>query len=258
MPPPPPPPPPTRGQRIVRILVNPFYAAKLVFLPSRPDRIEDLTVRKLQIWRTVVGIAVWVWMMITYGMVASAGDAGDAAGERLNQSWYSIMALTVTFPIVVGGFVYATRGPRRRIYLRRALRSFGSVLAIVGGVFTFVVGAAPEFKWFRDLVGAPGKVIGAVVLLWMIGFVLYGMVLALVHVVRTADIHELVPPLLATILVWEMAIVDLATGAYPDVPLLTRVGFILGAPVSVSVLAAWEYRRLHRHHGLTLRGALMR
>lgn len=255
VPPPPPPRPPTRRERIVRILLNPFYAARLVFRPSRPDRAVDGTVRKLQVWRTVLGVGAWFWLMITYNAVK---DVGDVAGERINDSWSSVLALACTFPVVVGAFAYAARGGLRRVYLRRALRSLGAVGALLGATFTFVVGVAPEFEGLRRFIGVPGKVVGAVVLLWMLGFVLYGMVLALVHVFRTADIHELVPPVLATVLVWEMALLDLVTGAYPGVPPLARVGFILGAPVSVTVLAVWEIHRLRRHHGLTLRGALHR
>lgn len=76
------------------------------------------------------------------------------------------------------------------------------------------------------------------------------------HVFRTADIHEVVPPILATFLVWEMAIMDVATGAYENVPPLARIAFMAGAPVTVTALSAWEAYRLRRYHGLRLRAAL--
>ncbi|MGP3922866.1 hypothetical protein [Streptomyces sp. 8N616] len=254
----------------MHIVLSPFYAAKLVFQPSRPDRIEDPTVKKLQVWRTVLGVAAWVSLTVAYSTINNADDIKVAAHERFNQAWFSTLALSCTFPVVVGAFVFATRGSLRRVYLRRALRPLGALLA-VNGAGGLVIGASLGIQHF---VGLPGKLISAVVLLWAMGFVLYGMVLALVHVFRTADIHELVPPTLAPILVWEMAILDLITGSYADVPLLNqlgyitgsyadvplliRVGFILGAPVSVTALSWWEAHRLRRHHGLTLRGALLR
>lgn len=206
----------------------------------------------------MLGVAAWLWLMITYSSVSDAGDVEAVASDRLNQGWFSVMALTCTFPIMVGAFVYAARDGMRRVYLRRALRPLGAVLALIGSAFGFVLGAAPEFQGFRDLIGLPGKIIGVLVLLWAIGFFLYGMVLVLLHVFRTADIHELVPPMLATALVWEMAILDLVLGTYAEVPLVTRIGFILGAPVSVTALSWWETHRLRHHHGLTLRGALRR
>ncbi|QKW05884.1 hypothetical protein HUT18_05245 [Streptomyces sp. NA04227] len=68
----------------------------------------------------------------------------------------------------------------------------------------------------------------------------------------------MVPPLLTVVLVWVMAVRDLFTGAYEGTPLPVRVGLVLGAPVSVSAVALWEFLRLGRHHGLMLRGALAR
>jgi hypothetical protein len=95
-------------------------------------------------------------------------------------------------------------------------------------------------------------------LLWLGPFGLYGVVQSLVHVFRTADLHETVPPLLATLLVWEVAIFELFRGTYDSVPLGVRMAFTLGAPLSVTVVAMWELRRLRTRHGITLRGALLR
>ncbi len=78
------------------------------------------------------------------------------------------------------------------------------------------------------------------------------------HVFRTADIHEVLPPILAGVLVWEMALLDVTTGAYDQAPPGVRRLFILGAPCTVTALSWWELSRLRRHHGLTLRTALRR
>jgi len=53
-----------------------------------------------------------------------------------------------------------------------------------------------------------------VVCLWSLRFALYGIGLALVHVVRAADIDDLVPPVLAIALSWKPALLDVITGAY--------------------------------------------
>ncbi|MDI3387590.1 hypothetical protein QIS99_15475 [Streptomyces sp. B-S-A8] len=80
--------------------------------------------------------------------------------------------------------------------------------------------------------------------------------LAPVHVFRTADIHDFLPPVLATLLAWEMALIDVITGAYAEVPGLVRTMFVPGAPLTVTALSAREAYRLRRRHGLTLRGAV--
>ncbi|MCX5195529.1 hypothetical protein OOK31_16720 [Streptomyces sp. NBC_00249] len=248
---------PTRGRKLLRLLLNPLYAAQLAFRPTRPGIVTDPTVRGLQVWRTVLGVAAWLALTLTYSAVSSAGDAGAVAGERLDQSWTSFLVLACTFPLVVGAFAAAARGGMRRVYLRRALRPLGAVAALMTAMATFPLAMAPESQGLRDAVGIPGKIVMGLLCLWSLGFAGYGIGLSLVHVLRTADVHELLPPVLATVLVWEMAVLDLVTGAYGQVPPGVRLVFVLGAPVTVTVLSVWELYRLHRH-GLSVRGALSR
>lgn len=253
-PPMPSPAPPRR--RVLRFVYNPFHAAQRVFRPSRPGVVEDATVRKLQLWRTVAGFVAWVWLTVTYSVISDTGEATEVVFDRLSQSWGTVLVLICTFPVVVGAFCAAARAGLRRLYLRRALKPLGAVAAVFTSMFTFPLAVAPEFGDFRDFVGVPGKVVIALLALWSLGFAIYGIGLSLVHVFRTADIHEIVPPVLATLLVWEMAIVDVATGAYGNVPPLARIAFMMGAPVTVTALSAWEMYRLRRRHGLRLRAAL--
>ncbi|MFJ2931543.1 hypothetical protein ACIO8G_02125 [Streptomyces sp. NPDC087219] len=255
---PPPRPQPSRARNILRGLYNPLYAAQRTFRPSRPGIVNDPEVRKLQLWRTGLGLVAWVGLMVTYNAIASADDVQGVAGERLDQSWSSVLVLVCTFPVVVGAFVAAARDGLRRVYLRRTLRPLGSVLAIMASMGTSALAMAPELAGLRDAVGLPGRILIVVLFLWSLGFALYGIGLSLVHVFRTADIHEVLPPILAGVLVWEMALLDVITGAYDQVPTGARVIFILGAPVTVTALSCWELYRLRRNHGLTLRTALRR
>ncbi|MCX4985732.1 hypothetical protein [Streptomyces sp. NBC_00572] len=249
---------PSRARNILRGLYNPLYAAQRTFRPSRPEIVNDREVRKLQLWRTGLGLVAWVGLMLTYKAIVTADDVQGVASERLDQSWSSVLVLVCTFPVVVGAFVAAARDGLRRVYLRRALRPIGSVLAIMVSMGTSALAMAPELAGLRDAVGLPGRILIVVLFLWSIGFALYGIGLSLVHVFRTADIHEVLPPILAGVLVWEMALLDVITGAYGQVPTGARVVFILGAPVTVTALSCWELYRLRRHHGLTLRTALRR
>lgn len=257
-PPVPPPREPSRARKILRGLYNPLYAAHRTFRPARPGIVGDRLVRRLQWWRTGLGLAAWVGLMVTYNAVTSAADVHGVASERLDQSWTSVLTLVCTFPVVVGAFVAAARDGMRRVYLRRALRPLGSVVAMMLSMGTAALAMAPELQGLRDFVGLPGKIVMVVVCLWAVCFALYGIGLSLVHVFRTADIHEVLPPFLAGILVWEMALLDVITGSYDQVPPGARAAFILGAPVTVTALSCWELYRLRRHHGLTLRTALRR
>ncbi|MGW2314883.1 hypothetical protein [Actinomadura luteofluorescens] len=231
-----------------------------VFTPSRQDRVHDPAVKKAQIWRTVVGLVAVTWMLFSYGL---ASDANAVLDDRFAQIRTTLITLAVTFPIAVVVFIAAARPPNRRLFLRRAVKPAVALITLI------VTLAAPRLATGMgyvtedtDWTAAPWRVvllfaIGAFSL-WYIPFGLYGIVQSLVHVFRTADLHDTVPPLLATLLVWEVAIFDVFQGAYGGAPLGVRLAFILGAPLSVTAVAMWELQRLRTRHGITVRGALHR
>ncbi|WP_434599714.1 hypothetical protein [Streptomyces sp. A5-4] len=220
---------------------------------------EDPTVRRIQLIRTLVGFAAVVWLALSYRLVSSAEGLVD---DRMNEVWNSVLVMAVTFPFVVGVFVALSRPPNRRLFLRRALKPPGGMLTLFGSVFMVVLLAIEDLKDARTNLLPQNEyvqVLGVLfLLLWWLPFVLYGVVQSTVTVFRTADIHDLVPPLLATTLVWELAIIDLIGGSYEGVPFFTRLLFTLGAPISVTAITMWEIRRLRTRHGITLRGALLR
>jgi hypothetical protein len=231
-----------------------------VFTPSRPDRVHDPAVKKVQVVRTVVGLVAITWMLLSYGL---ASDADAVMNDRFGQIRTTIIVLAVTFPAAVAVFIAAARPPNRRLFLRRAGKPAGALLTLVVALGTprLITGlgyVTEDTNW----TASAGRVVllfalGAF-LLWLGPFGLYGVAQSLVHVFRTADVHETVPPLLATLLVWEVALFDVFRGAYDGAPFGVRLAFILGAPISVTAVAMWELRRLRTRHGITLRGALLR
>lgn len=95
-------------------------------------------------------------------------------------------------------------------------------------------------------------------LTWMIFFGLGALVNGVANVFRTADVHEVLPPLVSVALVWVNLVVDLVSGKYGDAPDRVAAFLLWGGPLTVTCLALWELRRLRRGHGLTLRRALGR
>ncbi|WP_345491822.1 hypothetical protein [Streptomyces roseoviridis] len=232
----------------------------MVFTPSRPDRVDDPVVKRVQVVRSVVGLVAVTWMLVSYGL---ASDADAVVDDRFAQIRTTLIVLAVTFPVAVAVFIAAARPPHRRLFLRRAGKPAGALLALT------VTIAAPRLVTGLGYVhegtnwtASPGRVVLLLALgaslLWLAPFAFYGITQSLVHVFRTADLHETLPPLLATLLVWEVALFDLFRGAYDGVPLVARMAFTFGGPLSVSVVALWELRRLRTRHGITLRGALLR
>lgn len=255
---PPAPAPPGPLMRLWR-RIGPVHTARRVFRPSRPGIVEDATVARMQKIRTLVGLASMVWMSVTYKIADSIGDVVD---NRTDQSWISVLLLSVTFPVAVGILLALVPDTARRELLRRSAKCFGAIVALLAAVFVFPVIVLTGFAEGRFATGPAMTVVTVVVLavvfVWVLPFIVWGVGLALTHVFRTADIHETLPPLLAMTLVWEMALVDLFTGAYAGVPVPVRMLLVLGAPASVTAVALWELRRLRVNHGLSVQGLLMR
>lgn len=258
-PPPAPRPPRSRWIKILASLV-PFGAAYLLFVPSRPDRVEDRTVTRLQWLRAGAGLIALIWVTMAYQLVSSAGEmAMDRGAQWLESFSFAVGAL----PLVIGGFILASRPPNRRMYLRRAVRPLVALLAIFASSFMFAV-LVDVFKKFdqpidRVPVSEALLMLGeAVALLWLMGFILVGAVLCSIHLFRVADVHELLPPILAATLVWVLAIADAVSDDYAGLPFGVRLLVLLCAPLTVSAISALEIRRLRAHHGITLRQALGR
>ncbi|GHH06837.1 hypothetical protein GCM10018780_39980 [Streptomyces lanatus] len=209
--------------------------------------------------RTWVGVAAAVWMSTTYKIANSIGDAAQA---RADQSWISVLMLSVTFPVAVGVLLALVPDTARRELLRRAAKCFGAIVALIASVAVFPLIVLTGFAEGRFATNPAMTVVTAlvfvIIFVWLLPFIAWGIGLALTHVFRTADIHETMPPLLAMTLVWEMALVDLFTDAYAGVPVPVRLLLVLGAPASVTAVGLWELRRLRTRHGLVVRDLLMR
>ncbi|MGI5347414.1 hypothetical protein ACQEU8_04390 [Streptomyces sp. CA-250714] len=215
--------------------------------------------KRIQKVRTMVGLGAFLWVSLSYRL---AENLGDVAKARFDQSWITVLALSVTFPVLVGVLVALARPAQRRELLRRAARPFGAIVAIFAGMFLFPLQVLTGFGSGLFAGNLPMTILEhtatVITIVWVLPFVIYGVAMSLVHVFRTADIHETVPPLIAMTVVWEMLIVDLFTGAYAGVPGPLRMIMLVGAPVSVTAVGLWELHRLRAYYGLRLRGALLR
>ncbi|NDU71727.1 hypothetical protein GWI34_03660 [Actinomadura sp. DSM 109109] len=246
-------------------LLNPIIAGRQVARPSRPDRVDDAAVRKVQVLRAVIGLIAVVWITVSYRV---ASDAQSLAYQRADQIVMSATLLPATFPVVVGAFILGSRPGNRVLYLRRSLKPLGALLALAGTVVFFVVltSVMPDGGLIADdeqpspavYAKLLAMVVIAVVTLWAMAFLFCGATLALIHMFRTADIHEVLPPIIASLLVWELAIMDLFSHDYDALPVPARLAMLLGGPLSVTLTSLWELHRLKARHNLTLRRALGR
>ncbi|TVL94246.1 hypothetical protein [Streptomyces sp. SAJ15] len=236
----------------------PFVLALTIFAPSRLDRTDDPLITRAHIARTAVGVAATLWMIYAYPMRQSATDF---AKDRFTEVFISAGVLVVTGPIALIAFLIAARPPLRSLYLNRVGRPLLAVAAfcawpvvlwwlLAEGGLEF----AKDFGILQFVVYPLSLVAALFVLLFGLGAIVFS-----VHFTfRAADVHEILPPLLAPVLVWTMFGFQLFDDAPVAAPPAVQLLFLIAPPVSVTALSVWEVRRLRTHHGITLRRALHR
>ncbi|MEU6483429.1 hypothetical protein [Streptomyces sp. NPDC046887] len=222
---------------------------------ERPDAATDPAITWMQLARTVLGLAATGWLLYTYPLQEGAGDVLE---DQLVEALISALILVGVTPLALTAFVLAARPPLRPVYRRRLGGPLTSLGALFAGALLYGLGPI-LMEQHQD--GGGGLLLGlAASVLFLSGglFSLASAVLAVHHAFRTAEVHEVLPPLLSPVLVWAMFVVQLLDNPPVTAPLWVRITFLFGPPLSVTALSAWELRRLRVHHGRTLRGALGR
>jgi hypothetical protein len=237
-------------------LVLPFVAAMLVFLPDRRGRVVDEAVTAAQVARSVVGLAATVWLIYAY-----QADSGSVLRERVDEVRLGAVILVFAVPLVLVAFVLAA-GPRLRG--RYARRCAGPLLALALFVVSHILAWYAIPSWGLSL--PDGNLLWALVMLpvSIVAFVVLGLfsltaaAIAVTNSFRTADVHEVLPPLVSPVLVWAISAIQLFDASPVEAPAAVRMLFLIGPPLSVTALSYWELHRLRTHHGLTVRQALNR
>ncbi|WP_284574159.1 hypothetical protein [Streptomyces sp. 2P-4] len=248
-----------RRHGCVTVLAAPFVLAARVHRPGRADRLADPVVRGVALARTGVGLAATAWLFYAFTLREEAKAVVD---DRLTDLLISAAVLAVVGPLAVAAFLAAARPPLRARYRRRLggpLTAWGCLIATAG------------LQWFAlrpDLrntlfagAGDTGFLLGLLFQLgslFLLPFLLASSVLCVHHAFRTADVHEVLPPLLSPVVVLVMSVLQAVDGPPVNAPQAVWFAFLAGAPLSVTALSAWELRRLRTRYGTTLRGALGR
>ncbi|MFJ1866284.1 hypothetical protein ACIOD1_16780 [Streptomyces sp. NPDC088097] len=239
-------------------LLLPFSLAARVCRPARAGRLTDEGIERAQVARTAIGFVATAWLLFAYPLRESAVTI---LGGKFIELLISAGLLLVLVPIALAVFVYAARPPGPAFYRAR----MRGPLVALGGLFgtaLLLVLAGPtadlahwsawgEFWYVAQLL------IG-VLYLFALPFGLASAVLCVHHSFRTADVHEVLPPLVSPVLVWAMSAVQLFDAPSVAAPLGVRLLFLAAPPLSVTALSVWELRRLRVRYGVTLRGALGR
>lgn len=229
------------GRLSVASILQPKAVAQAVFHPAWIPPAVDPSVERLKRVRVIAGAVA------AFGVYTFVEGRFDFT-EVLENIVVAALVLLFITPLTVGVMLFVWRRTGRIRELRGALFNSLKLLLlfigmVVGTVLLWQLSISHGPIWTMVL-GLPA--------MWLTGFLMYGAVQLAGNFFGSAAVHRALPPLLATVTTWLMAIPDLATGDLHGLSLTMGIVFILGAPVTVTSIAALEATRLRRRHGIRL------
>ncbi|TDC20539.1 hypothetical protein E1265_21780 [Streptomyces sp. 8K308] len=258
--------------RLPRLVTRPLTIASERVSSIRPDRVQDRIVHALQWSRTALGLTATVWLVMAYPMKVGREDFVMGKLEDL------LISCGITFGVgllAVTAFISAARAPLGRRYASCLLGPGYCVVMILcgaglcwltwktlrGELFSFDIVPGDQ-SWLISVLLVVGQGVGGLIclilLLCAIPFTVVVLVYGVNSCFRLGDVHDLLPALLSPLMVWSLFILNFSDGPDVAAPPSILYTFLLGGPVSVTLLSVWETYRLRRRYGLTLRTALGR
>ncbi|MEV0292931.1 hypothetical protein [Nocardia sp. NPDC050710] len=213
-------------------LAGELFAPKNYLAPS------DVAVDRLGTLRALLGVGITALLLTRYAGPDWAEFFARDAALRI------ILSATVGFPVcllAMAALLVCTKSGRRgdtARHLWQPLRTMG-----VGVLAIFALGT---------LLLIP--CIGIFVVVAMAPFAVRAAFLITKHWFAAADGHLLLGPIVAVIVTWTVAVIDITDASPSALPYGFYLMLVLGGSVTITGLAVMEYRRAHRYYGVTFRG----
>ncbi|WP_327691922.1 MULTISPECIES: hypothetical protein [unclassified Streptomyces] len=240
---------------VAAILRSAHRVATKLFVQEGDGRIEDRTVDRVQLARTVLGAAATAALVFVYNV--NPDRWSDAAKGSAAQMLVAPLLLLIAGPLVILGFIYYAPShlrPLMRSRLSAPLKAVGwYVLSIVAmGVILFPasrIGTTerPTVLEYALLIAATA------VIVWGIPFFVLASLYSARSAFNTAQVHPMLPPVITMALVWVFAIFNVIGDGLPEGPPFVQYCSMLGGPLSVTAVSLWEMRRMRTRFGVTLR-----
>ncbi|MFE9776170.1 hypothetical protein ACFYOV_31845 [Streptomyces sp. NPDC005931] len=231
----------TGGTLTARSFLKPKSVAWAVFHPAWIPEPLDPSVEQLKRLRVAVGA------IASFGVYTFI-EGGFSFDELVENALTASAVLLLITPLTVGVMLFVwRRGGALRQLRHQLFNALKLLLLFIGSVVLTVL-----------LLQSAGALSGLLLLpvtlmaLWMIGFVVVGAIRVSGNFFGSAAVHRCLPPLLAMVTTWLMAIPDLVTGDLHGLSLTMGFVFILGAPITVTGIALLEMGRLKRRYGIRL------
>ncbi|MEV5977670.1 hypothetical protein [Streptomyces sp. NPDC052114] len=229
--------------------------AHAMFPPDGHQRLQDPQVLRVQQVRAWIALAASLLILLAYG---TSEDWSEMQEQFVFRLVLTPWLLLLTAPLVLVLLFRLASAPRRAA-MRAGLRTTVRAVLCYFGAFTAVPLLALAATYFgRDTnAGVLTPLVMPTLLLpalWMLFFVAFSSATVVRTAFSTTRVHAALPALLAGLLVWELAGINLAVSGPPPGPPLIQLGALVAGPLSVSAVAWWEIDRLRTRHGVGLRG----
>ncbi|WKX72306.1 hypothetical protein [Streptomyces sp. XD-27] len=231
--------------------------ATRLFVQDGDGRIADRTVERVQVARTVLGVLAGLALIYVYGVEEDRWK--NAADDSFGNMIMTPVLLICTGPLVILGFIlYAPPHlrPRLRSRLGAPLKAVGWYLLaiVVFGTVVYLAGQTGLFKGLDGWQAGLAAVVVLVVVVWGLPFLLLASLYSARSAFNTAHVHPMLPAVVTGVLVWALAIFNLAVKGMPEGPPPVQLSSLLGGPLSVTAVSLWELHRMRTRFGVTVRG----
>ncbi|MFJ8630789.1 hypothetical protein [Streptomyces sp. NPDC093568] len=238
------------------ILRSAHRAATRLFAQEGEGRIEDRTVDRVQVARTVLGAFATIALVLAYNVDPNRWE--DAAWSGAAQLIVAPFVLMIAAPLVIIGFIYYAP-PHLRPHLRSRLRAplkavgwYVLTLVVIGGVLVptaLTVDANDGKDWWEYALA----VASLIVIVWGFPFFFMASLYSARSAFNSAQVHPMLPPILTVALVWVFAAFNAIGDGMPSGPPIVQLCSTLGGPLTVTAVSLWELRRMRTRFGVTLR-----
>jgi hypothetical protein len=242
---------------VAAILRSAHRVAARLFVQQGDGRIEDRTVDRVQLARTLVGALATIGLILAYNVNPDRWT--DAAGSGLGNLIIAPALLIVAGPLVILGFIsYAPSHlrPQLRSRLSAPLKAVGWYLlsvVVIGGVIYLASLTAKQQEKPADWLTYVLLVAAAGAIFWGLPYLLLASLYSARSAFNTAHVHPMLPPVVTVALVWLIALFNLIADGMPEGPPVLQFGSLLGGPLSVTAVSLWEMRRMRTRFGVTVR-----
>ena len=221
--------------------------ADVIFAPRDCFVDDDEEMGRIYLLRSIAGTIIILCVAVRYHHFNGLSETFGAVFQGIN--WTVEFACLSVVPAGVAVVLYTRPGKRKDALtqLRYPVSAFGAWLLIIYGLLLLQ-------RWVDHAqddigLGLLAAILNLVALVWLASFMVRTFYQMATGLFRLRDGHPLLPPFVTTLAAWALAVKGLlAGGSSEGEPSALIVILLIGGPVSLTILAAFEIEQLKRKY----------